>query len=166
MANPDGDPNWAEVPDARGIGFLEDRELWRIHDFEFVDEPLLYSLIKYNSKENRTRVENPEEADVSGSLLPSGKHKTIIDLDFNHRYVKSTTGEHAHLYLNIPISKFRWFVLQCALRYARVVEPGFFLWSIRRGQNFARLPGVEKQGNEKGYYSYGWLFKKRPSKKG
>lgn len=119
------------------------------------------SLIKYRAKANRTLTTDMDEADVSGSLLPNGKHAVILDLDFDHAYVPSTGSGHAHLYLNRPISKFRWFVLMCALRLANVIEPGYFMWSLRRGQNFARLPGVVKQGNEKGYYSYGWFFKKR-----
>lgn len=150
----------------RFLGIVRNRRLWKIHDFAFVDEPIIKSLLKYRGKVNRTEVFDLDEADVSGSLLEDGKHLTILDLDFDHTYVQSTAEGHAHLYLNVPISKFRWFVLMCALRYARVVEQGFFMWSLRRGQNFARLPWVPKKETERGRYSYGWFFKLRADKEG
>lgn len=144
--------------------FLGERKLWKIHDFKFVDESIVKSLITYDASANRTLTDNIAEADVSGSLLDDGRHAAILDLDFDHTYVPSTESNHAHLYLNLPISKFRWFVLMCALRYAKVVEQGFFMWSLRRGQNFARLPWVKKSSEEKGHYSYGWFFRLRPRK--
>lgn len=153
----------SNVPEHRPE-FLGDRKLWKIHDFGFVDEPIVKSLMKYRAANNRTLTEDMSEADVSGSLLEDGTHATILDLDFDHVYVQSSENGHAHLYLNIPISKFRWFVLMCALRYAKVVEQGFFMWSLRRGQNFARLPWVKKKETERGHYSYGWFFKLRSNK--
>lgn len=122
------------------------------------------SLVKYRRLEDRSLVtENPNG--VSSSTT-DGKHLPIIDLDFSHHYEPSTNDGHAHLYLNVPISYFRWVVLMFALRFAKVIEPGYFLWSIRRGHNQVRYPGLEKQETEKGFYTHGWFFKQRPHKSG
>lgn len=142
--------------------YLEDRILSEVHDFEFVDEPMIKSIIKYDGKTNRT--DFSQSPNVVGSKTLSGKHKPIIDLDWNHKYVKSTANGHGHLYLNEPISTFRWLLLLIGLRAGKVIEPGFFIWSLRRGRNFARLPGIEKKEHEQGEYSYGWFFKSRPHK--
>lgn len=83
------------------------------------------------------------------SKLENGKHAPIIDLDGPHRLVPSTTPGHSHLYLDVEMSWFRYVLLLAALRYAGVIERGFFLWSLRRGQTFARLPWVKKQAGER-----------------
>lgn len=84
----------------------------------------------------------------------------ILDLDFPHHVVQSTSDGHTHLYLDVPISTWRWFWLMCALRYAGVIELGFFVWSIRRRGNFVRLPGVKKGGPaETRKATYGWFFR-------
>lgn len=77
------------------------------------------------------------------SLSPDGKtHAPIIDVDFRHTYVPSTTPGHGHLYLDVPISRWRWVVLMLGLRTGKVIEQGNFWWSLRRGQNFARIDSM------------------------
>jgi len=138
--------------------FLKTRKLWKIYSFAIVDEPLMAALLKY--KKFTDREENIVDPNGVGSSTYDGKHLPIIDLDFDHKYLESTEEGHGHLYLNVPISKFRWVILMCALRFAKVIEPGFFLWSLRRGHNQVRLPGVKKTDNEYGEYTHGWFFKK------
>jgi hypothetical protein len=117
------------------------------------------SLIEYRGKiDSEEDYENPNGV---SSKTTDGKHLPIIDLDFDHAYVKSTTGDHGHLFLNTPISTFRWVVLMLALRLAGVIEQGYFLWSLRRGHNQVRLPGIEKTEEEEGTYTHGWFFKKK-----
>lgn len=142
--------------------YLRNRKTWNIFSFKIVDEPLAKSLIEYRAKKDR--VEDYVNPNGVSSKTQDGKQMPIIDLDFDHYYEKSTSSGHGHLYLNRPISNFRWFVLMCALRYAGVIELGYFLWSIRRGHNQLRYPGVKKTEEEQGTYTHGWFFKLRPRK--
>jgi len=91
-------------------------------------------------------------------------HGPILDLDFPHRYVPSTTPGHGHLYLNQPIRRWRQIVLLWGLYIGKVIEPGFFWWSLRRGGTFVRRPGVQKTEDERAVeFTYGMFFKRRKS---
>lgn len=77
------------------------------------------------------------------------KHMPIIDLDVPHEYVQTSYDaekgiQHAHLYLNTPISRWRWWALMVGLYVSGNIEKGFFWWSLRRGGNFVRPKGVKK----------------------
>lgn len=120
------------------------------------------SLLEYRAKKDR--YEEYESPNGVSSKTRDGKQMPILDLDFDHHYEKSTATGHGHLYLNRPISHFRWVVLMCALRFAQVIEPGYFLWSLRRGHNQIRYPGLKKTEEERGHYTHGWFFKLRPGK--
>lgn len=148
------------------------RTLWRTKDFAIVDEPLSLALLKYRQRQDRAQVGevalDGEEFVYPGAPRPnlisskttSGRHKPVLDLDFPHTYVASSTPGHGHLYLDVEISRFRWFVLMCALRFAKVIEMGFFVWSLRRGANFLRLRSFTKSGGaDSTKYTYGWFRK-------
>lgn len=120
------------------------------------------SLVAYRG--SKDRVEDYVRPNGVSSKTIDGKQMPIIDLDFDHYYERSTTSGHGHLFLNRPISNFRWIVLMFALRIANVIEPGYFLWSLRRGHNQLRYPGGKKTKSEEGTYTHGWLFKKRTRK--
>lgn len=146
---------------------LSKRTFWLARDFNIADEPLALSLLKYHQAKNRKRVRFPG---VGSSVVPNlissitqdGKQLPIIDLDFAHHHVESSTDGHTHLYLDVPISKLRWTILMFALYQAHVIELGFLVWSLRRGGNFMRLPGVQKKGGaESTKPTYGWFFKLR-----
>ncbi len=100
--------------------------------------PLLVSFLKYRAKNDRVK-EIYQESNLISSLTTSGKHKPIIDLDDPHIYKSSSTLGHGHLFLNIEIGRIRWWVLMCGLYVGKVIEPGFFWWSLRRGANFVRI---------------------------
>ena len=139
------------------------RTYWFSKDLGIKDEPIIPSLFRYRQSENREQVSRiADGANLVSSKTRGGKHLPIIDLDFPHRYFPSSTPGHGHLYLNRPISKWRWLVLMWALRYAKVLNRGGFLWSLRRGSNFARLPGYSKgESEEVFHYTYGWFFKRK-----
>lgn len=122
---------------------------------------MLVSMLKYRQYEDR----QPSETDanvVSSHIEASKVHAPIIDLDFPHRYIPSTTPGHAHLYLDVPISRWRLVILLWGLYVGGVIEKGYFLWSLRRGGTFVRRPGVPKTAEEAAVsYSYGFLFKTR-----
>lgn len=141
------------------------RTAWHARTLEIKDEPLLKSLLEYRLAQDRHRVVSDLDgppANLLSSKTKEGTHLPIIDLDFDHSIEASSTGHHHHLYLNVEIPYWRWVLLMWGLYMGRVIELGYFVWSIRRGQNFVRIPGTEKQTpEEKVKPTYGWLFRKR-----
>lgn len=135
------------------------RRTWHVDHLDIVDEPMLLSMVKYRHYEDRQPTE--EDANVvSSHLVDAPLHAPIIDLDFPHRYVPSTTPGHAHLYLDVPVSRWRLYALLWGLYVGGVIERGYFLWSLRRGGTFVRREGVEKTAAEGSVsYTYGLLFK-------
>jgi hypothetical protein len=127
------------------------------------------SLIEYRLDQDRLRVDNiyakPDvrlfDANLISSRTDDGRHMPILDLDFPHHFEESSTEGHTHLYIDVPMSRIRWSILMWALWQAGVIELGHFVWSIRRGANFVRLPGVAKTDEENTKPSYGWFFKLR-----
>lgn len=147
------------VPSATGLG--RRRRTWRVDHLDVVDEPMVKSMIRYRQYEDR----HPQDENanvVSSHLGPSGLHAPIIDLDFPHLYVPSTTPGHGHLYFNVPTRRWRMFVLLWGLYLTGNIEKGYFLWSLRRGGTFVRRPGVKKTTEEeKVKYTHGFFFKLR-----
>lgn len=143
------------------------RTYWRAKDFFITDEPLMASLLKYRQAENRHRVTpGYESPNLISSITTDGKQMPIIDMDFPHHFLPSTTPGHSHLYIDVKMSKLQWAILMWALYQAGVVELGYFVWSIRRGGNFMRLPGTHKTNDprENTKPTYGWFFKLRTRK--
>lgn len=126
------------------------------------DGPLLWQLLRYRMRLDRDEVTAlPDWANLVSSRTTSGKQMPILDLDFPHAVIDSSTPGHKHLYLDREISNWRWVALMIGLRLAHVIEPGFFIWSMRRRGNFVRLPGLPKQELEQVKPTYGWLFRLR-----
>jgi hypothetical protein len=135
------------------------RQTWHVDHLDIVDEPMILSLLKYKHYEDR-QPSDVEANVVSSDIVGSKLHAPIIDLDFDHAYVPSTTPGHAHLYLNVPISRWRLFVLLWGLRVGGVIEKGNFWWSLRRGGTYVRRPHVKKTPEEAAVkYTYGMFFK-------
>lgn len=134
------------------------RKTWHVDHLDIVDEPMLFSMLRYRQYEDRQP--SAEDANVVSSHdIYSSSHFPIIDLDFPHEYVPSSTPGHAHLYLERPISRWRLYALLWGLYVGGAIEKGYFLWSLRRGGTFVRRPGVRKTtAEEKVTYSYGFLF--------
>jgi hypothetical protein len=138
-----------------------DRQTWHVDHLEFVDERLISALVKYRQYEDRQPTAQDANV-VSSHIIGTSKHAPILDLDFPHRYVPSTTPGHAHLYLDVPISRWRLFILLWGLYVGGVIEKGTFYWSLRRGGTFMRREGVKKTAEEAAVtYSYGLFFKLR-----
>lgn len=140
-----------------------ERKTWHVNHLDIVDEPMAKSLLTYRHYEDRQPTD--VDANVVSSNLPNGKHAPIVDLDFPHQYVPSTTPGHGHLYLDVEISGWRWFMLNLGLYLGGVIEKGYFVWSLRRRGNYVRRPGVQKTtAEEKVTYSYGMFFRLRDKK--
>jgi hypothetical protein len=145
------------------------RTSWLSFDLGIKDEPLARSLWEYRQWDNRVPVVQghtgrwiPAYPNLVSSITDDGKQMPILDMDFPHHIEQSTTPGHSHLYIDVPMSKVQWLILMCALRFAGVIELGFFVWSIRRGGNFVRVPGVHKVTPEEiNKPNYGWFFRLR-----
>lgn len=155
-------PQAVRVVRILGLGVSVDmvnRMYWQANTLNVVDEPLFLSLIKYDMKKDR--VPDPEGNLISSHVEGTNLHAPIIDLDFPHRYIKSTSDGHGHLYIDVPMSKLRLILLLVGLRIAGVIEMGNFWWSLRRGGTFVRRPGVRKSSEDGIHYTYGMFFKLR-----
>ena len=147
------------------------RTHWFAKDLGIEDEPLALSLLKYRQDKNRTRITNMEhpsvpltQANLVSSITDDGKQMPIIDMDFPHRIIASSTPGHSHLYIDIPMSNWKWFWLMWGLYQAGVIEMGFFVWSIRRRGNFVRTAYTRKTSAETPKATYGWFFKLKERK--
>lgn len=136
------------------------RTYWNADTLAIEDEPLAVSLLRYDFKKDRQRTK-ARDANLVSSITTEGEQMPILDMDFPHHIVPSATPGHNHLYIDVPMSKFRWFILMCALKYAGVIELGFFVWSVRRGGNFVRKQGVSKRLEDSTKSNYGWFRKLR-----
>lgn len=138
------------------------RRVWRVDHLDVVDEPMILSLLKYRQYEDRHPESDIFDGNVISSHTAEGKHLPVIDLDYDHEYVPSTTPGHGHLYLNVPISRWRLFFLLWGLYVGGAIEKGNFWWSLRRGGTFVRRRGVWKTAREASVkYTYGMFFKMR-----
>lgn len=137
------------------------RKTWQAPDLGIVDEPMALSLLKYRAEEDREASDADDWNLVSSHVLGTKLQAPIIDLDFRHRYIPSTHDGHGHLYLDVPVRKWRWLALMIGLYLGGAVEQGYFWWSMRRGANFMRRPGVLKTEREEVVYTHG-MFRTLP----
>lgn len=143
---------------------MDDRVYWYAPDLGMKDEPLVKSLVEYRLYEDRQPVRmacdnDPRPINLVSSRTWDGRQMPILDLDFDHLVVESTSEGHHHLFINVPMSQLKWAVLMLVLWWAGVLEMGNVVWSLRRGANFVRVPGLTKSEEEAAKPSYGW-FKK------
>lgn len=132
-------PNYPQDNRRRAIG----------HHLNFVEPgvPLWKALRDYHHGCDHSWVGMGENLIASRTATPGRHHQPIIDLDTPHRIVESTTPGNHHLYLDTEISSWRWRLLMVALYLAKVIEPGNFWWSMRRGSNFVRPEGQRKDAD-------------------
>lgn len=124
---------------------MSDRTLWYAPGVKSAWYGSLWSALWHYRKAKDRTLSTPEEANLISSLTTAGTHRPILDLDFPHRYVPSSTPGHGHLYLDIDLPRWRWTILMLGLRIGGVIEYGFMVWSIRRGANFVRREGLIKK---------------------
>ena len=84
------------------------------------------------------------EANMVSSLLTSGKHAPLIDLDVPHRCVPSSTTGHSHLYIDVQMPWWKYRLLLWVLMFTGVIDVGFYRMSILRRKTLVRKPGVYK----------------------
>ena len=117
------------------------RTFWRV-DEDSLNQYENDAAVAQNS-DGRTQCDEAD-ANLVSSLTDNGYHMPVIDLDFSHSYVPSSTAGHGHLYLDSPIEWDVYERLLDALLAAGVIERGFHRLSKLRGATFVRKPGVKK----------------------
>lgn len=93
-----------------------------------------------------------ETANLVGSQVFADPHEhmPVLDIDFPAHLEPSTTPGHFHLYLNRAITWEQYMLLLAGLHLAGIIEEGFYMMSMKRGQSFVRVPGVKKLPGEEG----------------
>lgn len=101
---------------------------------------------RYDSwtEEKREQV-SEERANVVSSLTTDGRHMPALDIDVPARFLPSSTPGHGHLYIDVPMSWWRYRMLLRQLYKAGIIEKGFYDLAMSRKQTFVRRQGVTKQ---------------------
>jgi hypothetical protein len=84
------------------------------------------------------------EANLVSSLTESGLQAPIIDLDFPARLVPSSTPGHAHLYIDVEMPWWRYFLLLTGFVLSGTMGSGYYMHSLRRKMTMVRKPDVKK----------------------
>ena len=103
----------------------------------------------YGSYETEVRVPcGPHKAQIVTSLIrhPEGKktHAPVLDIDVPSEWVPSSTPGHAHLYIDVPMTWWRYKRLLKALAKAGIIEKSYVKVSIARGHTDVRVPWLHK----------------------
>ena len=101
---------------------------------------------RYDSwtEEKREQV-SEERANVVSSLTTDGRHMPALDIDVPAHFLPSSTPGHGHLYIDVPMSWWRYRMLLRQLYKAGIIEKGFYDLAMSRRQTFVRRQGVTKQ---------------------
>jgi hypothetical protein len=107
---------------------------------------------RYGGWTDEKRDQVPEmEANVVSSLTTDGRHMPALDLDVPASLLPSSTPGHWHLYIDVPMSWWRYRRLLHQLYKAGIIEKGFYELAMSRKQTFVRRPGITKQ-NEAAFH--------------
>lgn len=89
-----------------------------------------------------------EDAELISSLQSNGKHKPLLDIDFEAITIPSTTPGHCHLYINKELDWKSYQKLLNVLADVGIIEHGYRGASLARGYSALRLPWVKKKEDE------------------
>lgn len=87
-----------------------------------------------------------DKANLIGDKTVDGKHKPVLDLDFDCKLVPSSTNGHFHLYVNKEVDHKKWETMLIAMRDAGILQQGFVDGAIRCGQATVRPEWIKKKG--------------------
>jgi hypothetical protein len=92
----------------------------------------------------RVSVDTPGEAELVSSEIGNGMHAPVLDIDFHAALVPSSTRDHFHLYLDIPLTWRQYKRLLRALARAGIIEDQYARMSIKRRHSSVRVPWLHK----------------------
>ena len=81
---------------------------------------------------------------ISSEQHGTSKHLPALDIDHTVRVIPSSTEGHYHLYIDVPMSWWRYRQLLRALWKSGVIEKGYYRQSVARKATHLRLPWVKK----------------------
>lgn len=119
---------------------LYERTLW---NSEHLDVKGTHPETDYKD-DNRRPAQGWDDANLVFSGRPDGLHAPAIDLDIAAFMVPSSTLGHSHLYINNPVSWWRYRRLLRELFMCGIINEGFYKASIERKGTFLRRPGYLK----------------------
>lgn len=93
--------------------------------------------------ERKTATINDAEV-VSSEIRNTNLHAPVLDIDVPHQLVPSSTSGHSHLYIDVPMSWWRYKRLLKAMARAGILEKGYVKASIARRHTSVRVPWVRK----------------------
>ena len=93
----------------------------------------------YEARGEPRQVNFAFQANLLASKMRDGRHAPVLDLDVPAKMVPSKTPGNHHLYIDVPMSWFRYKVLLRVLGWVGILEPGYVRASIRRGWSAARI---------------------------
>ena len=135
-ANP---PSTPSTPTTNPEQPMPERTFWFLESLD-ASEPDLSAVPTddhYFDDANRVQVE-PEKANLICSLADDGTHLPVLDIDYTASLVGSSTPGHFHLYLDQPISWYKYAIVLATLGWAGLIEPGYAKAALRRRGTFVR----------------------------
>lgn len=105
----------------------------------------------YDEKSNKREPCDYEDANLISSYMEGEKgiHMPVLDIDYPARLIPSSTEDHYHLYLDIPVGWEEFKEVLLAMKKAGMLQEGFVDNMIERGATFVRKPGVYKHNSPK-----------------
>lgn len=124
------------------------RRYWHIEKFD----------VGYNQVERLVPVRFRVKANmVSSDIQGTEKlHAPVLDLDFPAFLIESSTAGHYHLYLDKPVTWYRYKRLLRAMYKAGLINKGWYKTSKRRKATFLRLPEVQKSSADTKHNKEEW----------
>lgn len=101
----------------------------------------------YGGYDQEVRTEVPAlKANLVTSIMRHDRkrHVPVLDIDVPHLLVDSSTPGHSHLYIDVPMSWWRYRMLLRQLAKCGIIEKGYYKASVGRKHTSARLPWVDK----------------------
>lgn len=85
-----------------------------------------------------------QDAEVVSSEIGGRLHCPVLDIDVPAFLVSSSTPGHSHLYIDHPMSWWKYKRLLRAMARAGILEKGYVRASIRRRHTAVRVPWLKK----------------------
>ena len=97
-------------------------------------------------KKNVTEADKEQgiEPNLFGSKVNNNIHLPMFDIDYSAELIPSSTKGHFHLYLNRPITWYRYKKVLRAMWKAGLIEKGVYLGALHYKEVYLRKPGVKK----------------------
>lgn len=100
---------------------------------------------RMRAKKGNLRFTEEGEGNLISSMVELNLHRPILDLDFPHAYVPSSTPGHGHLYIDhILMDDTEYFGLLASLHHFGIVGKGSVEQFKAHAMSLVRAPGVKK----------------------